>query len=426
MSVFLHFFVSLITSVFLVFKEATDVRNDLRQGVLKDMKENIKPNYAALGRQYNADYRTIKKVVEEITTDQVKTRKVVKKPSLLEPFKAIIHDKLALNCSAMVIFKFIQKKGYLGSYSTVKTYCRKFKNHEVKKATIRVTHTPGLSAQVDWKEEMKLRNSEGILYKFNIFLYVLPYSKYKYLTLTFDRSQDTLFSCLAQAFEATGGIPHEIWFDNMKTVIGHSKSSFGHAIFNQRFYQFSKDDAFKPIACRVFRPQTKALARTVERLRPYNYEPFDGTDLIELVDNLSDELNQEISQVTQLQPTLLWEDKEREHLHSTPVDLLKPYFEEDISRIVSKEAMVNFRKCKYSVDSKYIGEQVTLEVSDDEKHVQIYYNRKLIRSHEITTQQYNYNYEDTKAILRSDLMNGRNEDDIEQFISKNLSAYDQV
>ncbi|GAW63581.1 hypothetical protein FC65_GL001426 [Ligilactobacillus acidipiscis DSM 15836] len=55
------------------------MRNDLRQGVLKDMKENIKPNYAALGRQYNADYRTIKKVVEEIATDQVKTREVVKK-----------------------------------------------------------------------------------------------------------------------------------------------------------------------------------------------------------------------------------------------------------------------------------------------------------------------------------------------------------
>ena len=81
--------------------------------------------------------------------------------------------------------------------------------------------------------------------------------------------------------------------------------------------------------------------RPVEHCLPYNYEPFDGTDLIELVDNLSDELNQEISQTTHLQPTLLWEDKEKEHLHSTPVDLLKPYFEEDISRIVSRKAMAN-------------------------------------------------------------------------------------
>lgn len=102
----------------------------------------------------------------------------------------------------------------------------------------------------NWKEEMTLRNSAGELYKFNIFLYVLTYSKYKYLTITFDRSQDTLLSCLTQTFEATGGIPHEIWFDNMKTVVDHSKSSFCHAVFNQRFYQFSNDTGFKPIACR--------------------------------------------------------------------------------------------------------------------------------------------------------------------------------
>lgn len=74
------------------------------------MKENIKPNYAALGRQYNTNYHTIKKIVEEITTNQVKTKKIVKKPGLLEPFKAIIHDKLALNYTAMTIFTFIQKK----------------------------------------------------------------------------------------------------------------------------------------------------------------------------------------------------------------------------------------------------------------------------------------------------------------------------
>ena len=57
---------------------------------------------------------------------------------------------------------------------------------------------------------------------------------------------------------------------------------------------------------------------------------------------------------------------------------------------------------------------------------QIYYNGKLIRANEITTQQYNYNYTDTQAILCSDLMKDRSEDDIKQFISENLSAYDQV
>ena len=61
-------------------------------------------------------------------------------------------------------------------------------------------YTPGLSAQVDWKEDMRLISNQGEIFDFNIFLYVLPYSKKKFITLTFDRKQDTLFECLDDAF----------------------------------------------------------------------------------------------------------------------------------------------------------------------------------------------------------------------------------
>lgn len=79
---------------------------------------------------------------------------------------------------------------------------------------------------------MTLYNSEGKPFKFNIFLYVLPFSKLKYLTLIFERSQDTLFECLDDALKHTGGIPTEIWFDNMKQVVDHQRSDFGHPVFN--------------------------------------------------------------------------------------------------------------------------------------------------------------------------------------------------
>ncbi len=141
----------------------------------------------------------------------------------------------------------------------------------------------------------------------------------------------------------------------MKTVVDHTKSQFGHAVFNERFHEFCKDAGFTPIACRPFRPQTKgaveALARTVERLRPYNTEFADGTELIELVHMLRDDLNHETSQATDEVPYLKWLDEEKEYLHRVPVNLLEPYFEENITRVVSKEAMINFRKCKYSVES---------------------------------------------------------------------------
>ena len=39
----------------------------------------------------------------------------------------------------------------------------------------------------------------GVPHTFSIFLYVLPYSKFKFLKLTLDQKQDTLFKCLFEA-----------------------------------------------------------------------------------------------------------------------------------------------------------------------------------------------------------------------------------
>ena len=407
------------------------MRHDIREGVKFYVDNDIKPNYTALGRQYNVDYRTAKKAFQEVKDGGVKTHKSMKRrSSLLDPYRDTIKAKLELNCSAMSIFKFIQKKGFQGQYTIVKTYCAMIRKERTHKATIRVEHTAGLSAQVDWKEEMTLYNIEGQPFHFNIFLYVLPYSKLKFMTLIFERSQDTLFNCLDDAFHHTGGVPTEIWFDNMKQVVDHSKSNFGHPVFNERFRQFSQDAGYKPIACRVFRPQTKgcveALARTVERLRPYNNEFCDGVDLINLVDDLCDELNHEVSQATNEVPLDKWLAEEKEYLHQLPDNLLNPFFEEDITRVVSKESMVIFRKCKYSVDPHYIGRTVNIILSDDERHIQIYYNGELIRAHDITTHQFNYHEADQIKILGSDLLKGRSEVDIKAYIEAHMSAYDEV
>ena len=120
--------------------------------------------------------------------------------------------------------------------------------------------------------------------------------------------------------------------------------------------------------CRPFRPQAKgsveALARAVERLRVYNHEFYDSVDLIHIVNDLCEEMNSEVSQATNEIPNLRWEMNEKEHLHKLKKDLLKPYFEDFITRKVTNEAMVNFRQSKYSVDPRYIGKEIEVELSE--------------------------------------------------------------
>ncbi|HCY6125244.1 TPA: IS21 family transposase, partial [Staphylococcus aureus] len=388
------------------------MRHDIYEGVLFYIMKGIKPNYAELGRQYNCDPRTVKKYYEagkENELERLKKRQQNKKASKLDPFKEIINKKIELGCTAMAIFKYIEKKGYEGKYTILREYCKNKKQNETKKATIRVETNPGIAAQVDWKEDMVMHDKFGRTYQFNIFLYVLHYSKMKYITLTWDRKQDTLFECLKDAFEYTEGVPKEIWFDNMRTVVDRPRTQYKKVVFNNLFYQFSKDANFEPIACRPYRPQTKgsveSLAKFVEqRLRPYDYEFYDAVELIGLVNDLCHELNHlEISQATEQRPIDVFNYEEKEHLNSFNAKLLDTYIENECIRIVSKESMINFRKGKYSVPTKYIGEEVQVIFNNSTDELLIYYDGELIRRHNLSERKFNYIVEDMSEILKSDV-----------------------
>ncbi|KAE00273.1 hypothetical protein W592_02570 [Staphylococcus aureus VET0333R] len=411
------------------------MRHDIYEGVLFYIMKGIKPNYAELGRQYNCDPKTVKKYYEagkENELERLKKRQQNKKASKLDPFKEIINKKIELGCTAMAIFKYIEKKGYEGKYTILREYCKNKKQNETKKATIRVETNPGIAAQVDWKEDMVMHDKFGRTYQFNIFLYVLHYSKMKYITLTWDRKQDTLFECLKDAFEYTEGVPKEIWFDNMRTVVDRSRTQYKKVVFNNLFYQFSKDANFEPIACRPYRPQTKgsveSLAKFVEqRLRPYDYEFYDAVELIELVDDLCHELNHlEISQATEQRPIDVFNYEEKEHLNFFNAKLLDTYIENECIRIVSKESMINFRKGKYSVPTKYIGEEVQVIFNNSTDELLIYYDGELIRRHNLSERKFNYIVEDMSEILKSDVFKHKDDKEILTYIENSLLLYDEI
>lgn len=408
------------------------MRKDIYEGVLLNIMNETKPNYAALAKQFNCDYRTVKRYYEAGISKKLPDlgKRNQNKKTLIDDYTEIIADKLSLGCSSTAIYHFIKRKGYTGSERTVRRYCRNIREDKVEKATVRIETTPGLSAQVDWKEEVKLALKSGEIITCNIFLYVLGYSRMKYLEVTFDRSQKTLFSCLTQAFQETGGVPQEIWFDNMKTVVNRSKSQFTKVVFNETFRQYSKDAGFKPIACRPFRPQTKgkveALARTMERLKVYNYELDDKFEFCSEATILMDQLNyEEISQATYERPVDRW-SIEKPKLKEVDLDQLLSYSvdEKMAMRKVSIESMVQYKQRKYSVPIHYIGQNVLLE--EDDGYLNIYHNGDLIREHVISEKLLNYEREDYIKILQSDVFKNLKDEELEHFVDENLKAYDEL
>lgn len=222
--------------------------------------------------------------------------------------------------------------GYTGSYSTIRNYVKEHKNESIKKATMRVAYTPGLQAQVDWKESFTLKTKNGEILCFNIFLYIHSYSKYKYIELTLDRSQPTLFKCLINAFKYSEGIPEEIWLDNMKTVVDSHNPNNGDITFNANFMVFTNEMGYKPIACRPYRPQTKGivenLAKIMDRLKVYNDDVNDLDDVIQKIKIFNNALNNEISQATNKTPVEMFEEEKK---------YLKPLINQNILELMKKQ-----------------------------------------------------------------------------------------
>lgn len=402
----------------------------MRLDVLKEIERlklmDIKINFAELGRRMNCDPRTAKKYY--LGETKMERKKVVKE-SILKEFIPIIEDKVD-NCSATAtsIFKFIEKKGYKGKYGLVKNYVRDYKNKQIKKATMRFETIPGAQAQVDWKEKKKLVSKNGEIFEVNIFLYVLGYSRFKYLEVTLDKKQDTLFKCINNAFHYSNGIPKEILFDNMSTVVDKNDTNLKHVKFNKKFEQFSKDYGFVPIACRPYRPQTKgkveALAKLTNRLDVYNYEFETFEDLIEIVKEVNLDLNNEISQSINDKPINRLEN-EKEHLNPLPSNqIVDSYTTLPKMYSVSKESMITYKGNKYSVPTYYIGKLV--EVKESTNEIQVYYNTNLIVTHSISESFLNYKKDHIIEILKSDAFKFKELDEIESFVEKNLIAMDMI
>ena len=380
---------------------------------------------AAMARIMNCDPRTVKRYLNGY--NEKATRKVVK-ASKLDNFKGIIISKLELGCTSMAIFKFIQKEGYDGSYSLVADFVQKNRKEQLKKATIRYETAPGLQAQVDWKENLKMVSKNGEIFEVNIFLMVLGYSRMKFVKLTSDKTQKTLFNCMNEAFKYFEGIPKEILFDNMSTVVDRANSRIGSVKLNTRFLQYSKDIGFTPITCRVYRPQTKgkveALAKLVDRLKVYNHEFEDYEELEKIVKLFMQEINNEISQGTNMKPFEKFK-KETKYLLPLPnQDILRNYRTSPKEYKVSKESMITYKGQKYSVPTNLIGNSVS--VKETEEYIHIYYTTNLIAKHKKSSKFLNYQKEHVVDILKSEALKGYSKDEIEVFIDEHLSDYDEL
>jgi transposase len=190
--------------------------------------------------------------------------------------------------TAMKLFAEIQAQGYRGKYAVVQRYVRSIRPPKIQPAVVRFETAPGQQAQVDWSPFGRI-NHLGQSRKLSCFALVLGYSRVLYGEFTVSEDLSTLVQCHLNAFRYLGGIPREILYDQMKTVVLEWHRE--HIDWNPQFADFAKTFGFERRLCRPRRAQTKGKIE-----RPFGYIQesfFAGLDLTQLT---LDDLNAQFRQ----------------------------------------------------------------------------------------------------------------------------------
>ena len=87
--------------------------------------------------------------------------------------------------------------------------------------------------------------------------------------------------------------------------------------------------------------------------------------------------------------------------------------------------MINYHGIKYSVPIKYVGKNIT--VIDENNVIHLYYNKDLIYSYKKNTNfKFNYKENDYIDILKRSSFNTQTEEQINNFINKNIHSLDCI
>lgn len=225
-----------------------------------------------IARKLGISINTVRKYLRPNQSLNYRTRSP--KPMKLDPYRDYILKRLEAAkphwIPATVIFREITDLGYAGGISTLRHYMRQQKPSLKEEPIVRFETAPGQQMQIDWAEFKKKPD------RLSAFIATLGYSRMSYVEFVNNEILSTLLQCHENAFHYFGGVPREILYDNMKTVIieRHAYGTGKHRL-QSGFWDFSKHYGFIPRVCRPYRAQTKGkVERFIRYLRYSFYHPL--------------------------------------------------------------------------------------------------------------------------------------------------------
>jgi transposase len=278
--------------------------------------------------------------------------------------------------SAVNVLQKLRDIGYLGGQTIVKDYLSIRRAPSQPKAYLSLEFIPGQAAQVDWGD---FGDPFGLKRKLWCFLMVMCWSRLLYIEFTLSANFESFIRCHENAFHYFGGIPKEIWYDNLATVVAERKQKIIR--FNPKFLAYSGHCHFKPVACNLAAGNEKGRVEDSVRYVRGNFWP--GRSFSDWEDStiqahawLNQFANKRMHRSTRKIPELHFAQEQSCLLPLAPV-----YDTDEIRSLkASHQFRVQFDANEYSVPWRLSGRILTLRA--DEKTVEIYLNHKRVCRHQ--------------------------------------------
>ncbi len=247
----------------------------------------------------------------------------------LDPYKRYIEERIESArphwIPATVIERELRALGYQGGIRSLRYFLAERRPQPRPDPVVRFETEPGQQMQVDWGV---FRRGKQPL---SAFVATLGWSRYSYVEFVTDERFETLKRCHENAFAYLQGIPQEVLYDNMRTVVlkRHAYGDGEHR-FHPGLWDLAKQTGFTPRLCRPYRAKTKGkVERFIGYLRHSFYVPLVAqlkqaglsldveTANLEVLKWLRDVANARMHQGTQAVPLERWQE-EKDKLQPLP------------------------------------------------------------------------------------------------------------
>lgn len=272
----------------------------------------------------------------------------------------------------MAIWQRLKERGYSGSYSSIRRFCRQLEPKQPQ-AYVRLETAPGEEAQVDFGSAGPMLDPQtGQMHKAWAFVMVLSFSRHQYVEFVWDQSVATWLLLHRHAFEFFGAVPKRVVLDNLKAAI--TKACWDDVQVQQAYRECAEHYGFLIAPCRPRTPEHKGkveqggvhyIKRNFLGGRTPTTITQANTDVVEWCHTTA---GLRTHGTTKAQPLRQFEQLERARLQALPS---APY---DLAiwkqAKVHSDCYVVFDNAFYSAPFRLIGQQV--QVRGGSREVRIY------------------------------------------------------